>query len=73
MLSFLENTNGVTRPTLRDIAGMDTEEFSIVLNEMARLYLFKWAGNNLIPSERFRKAMQRINRNIRVERGKAVV
>lgn len=73
MLSFLENTNGVTRPTLRDIAGMDNEEFSIVLNEMARLYLFKWAGNSLVPSERFRKGMQKINRNIKVERGKSVV
>jgi hypothetical protein len=52
---------------------MDNEEFSIVLNEMARLYLFKWGGNNLIPSERFRRGMQRINRNIKVERGKAVV
>jgi hypothetical protein len=73
MLTFLENTSGVTRPTLRDIAGMDNEEFSIVLNEMARLYLFKWGGNNLIPSERFRRGMQRINRNIKVERGKTVV
>ena len=73
MLSFLENTNGVTRPTLRDISGTDNEEFSIVLNEMARLYLFKWAGNSLIPSERFRRGMQKINRNIKVERGKSVV
>jgi hypothetical protein len=73
MLSFLENTNGVTRPTLRDLAGMANEEFSIVLNDMARLYLFKWAGNSLVPSERFRKGMQKINRNIKVERGKSVV
>ena len=73
VLNFLEGTSGVTRATLRDISGLSNEEFSILLNEMASLYLFKWSGNSLIPSERFRKGMGRINRNIKVERGKSVV
>jgi len=69
MFNFLENTSGITRATLRDIAGVGNEEFSVLLNEMARLYLFKWAGNALIPSERFRKGMSKINRHIKVEKG----
>ena len=73
VLNFLEGTSGVTRATLRDISGLANEEFSILLNEMAGLYLFKWSGNALIPSERFRKGMGGINRNIKVERGKTVV
>ena len=50
MFNFLEMSSGITRATLRDVAGMDNTEFSILLNEMARLYLFKWSGGNLVPS-----------------------
>ena len=66
-------TSGVSRATLRDVAGMDNTEFSILLNEMARLYLFKWSGSNLIPSERFRNGLSRINRKVKVERGGSIV
>ena len=69
MFNFMETTSGVTRATLRDISGMSNEEFSILLNEMARLYLFKWAGGTLIPSERFRKGLTLINRNVKVAKG----
>jgi hypothetical protein len=68
MLNFLEMSSGVSRATLRDVSGLSNEEFSVVLNNMARLYLFKWSGNNLIPSERFRKGLSQINRNLKVER-----
>jgi len=73
MFNFLEMTSGVSRATLRDVAGMDNTEFSILLNEMARLYLFKWSGSNLIPSERFRNGLSRINRKVKVERGGGIV
>ena len=73
VLSFLEGTSGVTRATLRDISGLHNEDFSVLLNEMAALYLFKWSGNTLIPSERFRRGMGAINRKIKVERGKTIV
>jgi hypothetical protein len=69
MFNFLETTSGVTRATIRDISGMNNEEFSILLNEMARLYLFKWSGGTLIPSERFRKGLTLINRNVKVAKG----
>ena len=69
LFNFLETTSGVTRATLRDISGMNNEEFSILLNEMARLYLFKWAGGSLIPSERFRVGLTKINRNVKVAKG----
>jgi len=69
MFNFLETTSGVTRATLRDVSGKSNEDFSIVLNEMARLYLFKWGGSVLIPSERFRKGMNAINRQTTARRG----
>ena len=68
MFNFLEMSSGVSRATLRDVSGLSNEEFSVVLNNMARLYLFKWSGSNLIPSERFRKGLSQINRNLKLER-----
>ena len=68
MFNFLEMSSGVSRATLRDVSGLSNEEFSVVLNNMARLYLFKWSGSNLIPSERFRKGLSQINRTLKLER-----
>lgn len=68
MFNFLEMSSGVPRATLRDVSGLNNDDFSVVLNNMARLYLFQWSGSNLIPSERFRKGLAKINRNLRVER-----
>jgi len=68
MFEFLEMSSGVARSTLRDVSGLSNEDFAIVVNTMARLALFKWSGNNMIPSERFRKGLAKINRNVRLER-----
>lgn len=68
MFNFLEMSSGVSRSTLRDISGLNNEDFSVVLNNMARLHLFQWSGNSLVPTERFRKGLAKINKNIRVER-----
>ena len=70
MFNFLEMTSGVPRAVLRDVSGKSNEDFSVVLNEMSRLYLFKWSGGNMIPSERLRKGLAKINRNIRMKEGK---
>lgn len=67
MFNFLEMTSGVNRATLRDISGKSNDDFSAVLNEMARLYLFRWSGSLIIPSERLRKGLSKINRNIRMK------
>jgi len=67
MFNFLEMTSGVPRAVLRDVSGKSNEDFSVVLNEMSRLYLFKWSGGNLLPSERLRKGLAKINRNIRMK------
>jgi hypothetical protein len=70
LFNFLEMTSGVPRATLRDISGKSNEDFSVVLNEMSRLYLFKWSGGLLIPSERLRKGLAKINRSVKKKVGK---
>jgi hypothetical protein len=52
------------------VSGLNNDDFSVILNAMARLYLFQWSGANLIPSERFRKGLAKINRNVKLERKK---
>jgi hypothetical protein len=67
LFNFLEMTSGVPRAVLRDVSGKSNEDFSVVLNEMSRLYLFTWSGSMIIPSERLRKGLSKINRNIRMK------
>ena len=73
LFNFLEMTSGVPRAVLRDISGKSNEDFSVVLNEMSRLYLFRWSGSLIIPSERLRKGLSKINRNVRMKEGKTNV
>jgi hypothetical protein len=70
LFNFLEMSSGVPRAVLRDVSGKSNEDFSVVLNEMSRLYLFRWSGSLIIPSERLRKGLSKINRNIRMREGK---
>jgi len=67
LFNFLEMSSGVPRAVLRDVSGKSNEDFSVVLNEMSRLYLFTWSGSMIIPSERLRKGLSKINRNIRMK------
>ena len=67
LFNFLEMTSGIPRAVLRDVSGKSNEDFSVVLNEMSRLYLFNWSGSLIIPSERLRKGLSKINRNIRMK------
>lgn len=73
LFNFLEMSSGVPRAVLRDVSGKSNEDFSVVLNEMSRLYLFRWSGSMIIPSERLRKGLAKINRNIRMKEGKSSV
>lgn len=69
MFNFLEMSSGTTRASLKDISGLNSDDFAVVLNNMSRLYLFQWSsGTTIVPSERFRKGLAKINRNLRVER-----
>jgi hypothetical protein len=67
LFNFLEMSSGVPRAVLRDVSGKSNEDFSVILNEMSRLYLFRWSGSLVIPSERLRKGLSKINRNIRMK------
>ena len=73
LFNFLEGTSGITRASLRDFSGLDNGAFSALLNEMAQLRLFQFSSGTIIPSERFRKGLRLINRNVKVKRGDIIV
>ncbi|HLO12785.1 MAG TPA: hypothetical protein VK190_11285, partial [Pseudoneobacillus sp.] len=68
LLSQMEMISTMSQRNLQAISGMDNKEFSVVMNEMAGLMLFQWAGDKIIPSERFRASMRAINRDTHVKR-----
>ena len=73
LFNFLEGSSGVTRASLKDFSGLDPGAFAALLNEMAQLRLFQFSSGTIIPSERFRKGLRLINRNVKVKRGDIIV
>jgi DNA primase len=68
LLAQMEMTSSMSSRNLQAISGMDQKEFAVVMNELASLMLFQWQGDKVQPSERFRKAMSKIDRNHKVKR-----
>lgn len=63
LITQLENATEMSQTQLRNISGLDNEKFSEVMNRLAECYFFTWSGEKIIPSKRFRTALQKINRN----------
>jgi DNA primase len=68
LLLQMETTSLMPTRNLQAISGLDQKEFATVMNEMAQLMLFQWQGDKVVPSQRFRDAMDKINRSVRVKR-----
>ena len=63
LLSQLEHTSSATRQNLQAISGLDNTNFSTVINELTRYKLIKWQSDKIVPTERFRKAMRKVEKN----------
>ena len=66
LLTHLETSSGTTRNNLQAVSGLDSKDFSTVMNRLTALMLVQWSGDRVTPSVRFRKAMKQINRNTRL-------
>jgi hypothetical protein len=64
----LEMATEMSRQHLQAISGLDQKGFSEVMNRMFEYRFISYQGERLIPSERFREAMRRINRNSYMKR-----
>jgi 5S rRNA maturation endonuclease (ribonuclease M5) len=63
MLQQLEMSTDMNQRQLQMVSGLDQKEFAKVLNQMSRYGFFEYQGDKIIPTQRFRTAMGRINRN----------
>lgn len=68
MILQLERSAGTTRNILQASTGMTADELNKGLTLLMRKKLIRMEGNEIYPTERFRKSVQKINRDTVVER-----
>jgi 5S rRNA maturation endonuclease (ribonuclease M5) len=66
LLIQLEMCSGTTRANLQAVAGLDNKDFSMIMNRLTSLMLVQWKGDRIIPSVRFRRAMKKIDRRVKL-------
>lgn len=68
LLLILEQEARPSRNTLMAAAGLDTKEFNVPMNQLIRGSFIRMIGNDVLPTERFRLGMAKLNRGITVNR-----
>ena len=64
LLLYLENHSKVGQRTLQSVSGLDSTGFSGVLNVLVSKSFIKLTSTDIIPVEKFRKAMKEIDREV---------
>lgn len=65
LLTLTQNSIS-NRQSLIGSTGLDNDSFNKVMNQLIRALFVKYQGYDIIPTERFRLGMQKINKKIRV-------
>lgn len=66
-LDQLEHTSIVTRSQLQTICGEDKTAFNEIMNNLTRRNFIRWRSDRIIPSEKLRVAMSKIDRSMKEE------
>lgn len=66
LLQHLEASSKTSRNNLIAAAGMTNDTYNLTMTKLVQGMFVRYHGSDILPSERFRLGMQRINRNIRV-------
>ena len=64
ILKQLENTSITTRSQLATICGADKDKFNEVMNVLTHNNFIRWRMDKIIPSEKLRVGLTKIDRNI---------
>lgn len=64
----LEGSSSVARNSLEVISGLDSQEFKGLMATLVKGLFIKLQGYDIVPTEKFRKGMAEIERNITVHR-----
>lgn len=68
LLNQLEISSVCSRNELMGACGLANDTFNSVINELITAYFIRFNGQNIIPTERFRKGMSKIRRRTRNEK-----
>ncbi len=68
LLLHLEQCAKTTKNTLQAATGLDNDSYNKLMNRMIACSFVQFAKYDIVPTERFRIGMHRINRNINVRR-----
>lgn len=68
MLLHLEVTNTTSKNALQAATGLSNDEYNAIMNRMISGMFIVFSKYDILPTERFRLGMARINRNVRVPR-----
>lgn len=68
LLLHLSQNSTSNRNNLMGATGLKQEDFNIVMNKLVRGLFIRYQGYDIVPTERFRIGMNRINKNVAVTR-----
>ncbi len=68
LLITLHQTSASNRNNLMAATGLSADDFNKVMNKLVRGLFVRYQGYDIIPTERFRIGMNRINRSVNVTR-----
>lgn len=68
ILLTLNQTSASNRNTLMAATGLNSDDFNKIMNKLVRGLFVRYQGYDIVPTERFRAGMNKINRNTRVTR-----
>jgi hypothetical protein len=61
----LENQSKISQNTLLAVSGLDKDKFNAAVSKLVRGLFLQFSGTDLVPTQRFRLGMQKIDRNVR--------
>jgi hypothetical protein len=68
LLITLHQTSASNRNNLMAATGLNSDDFNKVMNKLVRGLFVRYQGYEILPTERFRIGMNRIDRNVAVTR-----
>lgn len=63
ILKHLENQATTNQKNLQAVAGLETTTYNIIISTLVKNKFIRFSGYDIIPTERFRKGMEKINRD----------
>ena len=72
IIDFISTQNKTTRSNLLSISGIEGNKFSILFNKLVHYKLIRLNGDNVYPTDKFRKVYNLINKDFKTDIGNKI-